>query len=103
MGPLLAVVAYRCTVDGVATESIDIQVRYFSSLSESEIHDFLEREETQSYENGNGERVEWPFVKVLAIEEFGTPKHGDEVVGFITGLSEISSWSENHLHNVQSR
>src|SRR5690349_12933561 len=96
MDALLAIVAYRCEVAGVPTESIDIQVRYFSSMLESEIEAFLQAEPVNSYSNDLGETVTWPLVRIMAIEPFESPtQNGKEVVGFIAGCTEFSKWANN--------
>ena len=93
--PALAIAAYRCQVAGIPTESIDIQVRYFSTEQESEISEFLSNEKTHPYFNSDGELVEWPFIKVLSIEQFNNSLNGSEVAGFIASVSEFTSWSKN--------
>jgi len=37
--------------------------------------------------------VSWPFVHILAIEDFENPKNGKEVAGFITGCMEFQKWA----------
>jgi hypothetical protein len=93
MEPSLVIAAFRCEVAGKPTDSIDIQVRYFATGTAAEIEERLRSQETVSYLNGAGETVSWPFVAVLAIEPFGTPLDGREVVGFITGHREFAKWS----------
>lgn len=90
----LAIVAYRCEVGGKLMDDLDIQVRYFDDCR-TDIEGFLRSEPTHSYKNSEGELVSWPFVRVLAIEEFPTPTNGEEVVGFITGCNEFPKMARN--------
>ena len=91
----LAIAAYRCEVVGSPTDSIDVQVRYFETLSPDQIEAALRSEPTSSYTNGEGQVVTWPFVRLLAVEPFARPANGAEVVGFITGCHEFVAWSRN--------
>jgi hypothetical protein len=89
----LAIVAYRCTVAGTPTDSIDIQVRYLEAESEEEIEATLQAQPICSYENNDGELVTWPLIGVLAAEPFSHEPEGSEVVGFITGCHEFAKWA----------
>jgi hypothetical protein len=91
----LAIVAYRCEVAGSPTESLDIQVRYFKTLSQEQIKAALRAEPVCSYTNEAGELVTWPLVRLLAVEPFSEPAHGAEVAGFITGCHEFVAWSRH--------
>ena len=88
----LALVAYRCEVNGIPTDSLDIQVRYFSDLS-VDIEPFLRQEPTHSYRNAKNEVVSWHLVDVLAIEELTQPESGGEVLGFITSSAAFATWT----------
>ncbi len=88
-----AIVAFRCEVAGKSTDSIDIQVRYLEADSIEEINARMHAEPIQSYENNDGELVEWPLVGVLAAEPFSHEPDGSEVVGFITGCHEFAKWA----------
>jgi hypothetical protein len=101
MSARIAIVAYRCEVAGVASDSLDIQVRYFEDTS-IDIPTFLREEPTQSYSNDLDELVTWPFVAVpfvavLAIEDFGSPKNGSEVAGFVVDCMEFPKWGEKTM------
>jgi len=91
----LAIVAYRCEVAGIPTESLDIQVRYFEASSHEQIEAALQSETITSYTNAEGQLVAWPLVRVLAVESFTWPINGTEVVGFITGCHEFLAWARN--------
>jgi hypothetical protein len=88
----IAIVAYRCEVAGVASESLEIQVRYFEDTN-IDIPTFLREELTHSYSNDFDEFVKWPFVGVLAIEDFESPKNGSQVAGFIVNCMEFPKWA----------
>lgn len=90
----LAIVAYRCEVAGVPTDSIDIQVRYFEAESEDEIELQIESKPACSYENVDGELVSWPLVGVISAQPFAHEPDGGEVVGFITGCHEFARWAQ---------
>jgi len=92
MTPRLALVAYRCEVNGVPSDSLDLQVRYFSDPA-VDIEPFLRQEPTHSYRNARNEVVSWHLVDVLAIEEVTQPENGREVLGFITGCDEFARWT----------
>ena len=88
----LAIALYRCEVDGVATESLDVQVRLFSKLKIG-IEEFLRNELPQQYKNDRGQTVTWPFVQLLALEEYSPGAEGQEVIGFIAGCHEFPKWA----------
>jgi hypothetical protein len=85
-------VAYRCEVAGVPTDSIDIQVRYFDDPT-TDIASFLREEPVHSYLNDHDEVVTWPIVDILALQDMAQPQNGREVVGFITGCDEFAKWT----------
>jgi hypothetical protein len=93
MQAAVAIVAYRCEVGGEPTDSLDIQVRYFSSFSPSEIEQRLRSESPNTYENDSGEVVSWPLAQILAIEPLENPSDGSEIAGFITGYPEFQKWT----------
>ena len=92
----LAIVAFRCEVAGVSTDSIDIQVRYFEADSLEEIEARLHAEPVQSYTNSDGELVVWPLVGMLSAESFSDQPDGAEVVGFITRCHEFAKWAHGN-------
>ena len=92
MSSRIAIAAYRCEVAGVPDESLDIQVRYFDDPS-VDIESFLRAEPPHSYSNDRGELVAWPFVHVLAIEDFDNPRNGKEIAGFIAECQDFQKWA----------
>lgn len=95
MSRWLAIVAYRCEVAGVPSDSLDLQVRYFEAESAEEVASRICDEPDAEYMNGDGELVTWPFVCVVAVEPFSEPADGEEVVGFIARTNEIVGWTED--------
>ena len=88
----LALVAYRCESNGVPTDTLDLQVRYFDDET-VDIEPFLRGEPIHSYRNASNEVVSWHMVDVLAIEELSEPRNGGEVLGFIAQSSEVTKWT----------
>jgi hypothetical protein len=88
----LALVAYRCEVNGVPSDALDLQVRYFDDPT-VDIEPFLRKEPVHSYRTIQNEVVTWLLVDVLAIEELTQPKSGGEVLGFITRADEFAKWT----------
>jgi Domain of unknown function (DUF6968) len=91
--PYLAMAAYKCDVAGEATDSLDIQVRYFERGTMREVEEALRSEQPHSYENEGGQIVSWSLANIFAIEHFDKPKSGAEVIGFITGADEFANWA----------
>jgi Domain of unknown function (DUF5071) len=78
----IAYAAYRCEVAGYATDTIDIQCRYFEFDNERGIEPALQNAPTHTYQNEAGETVAWIYVKCLIIWDFDRmPKHGEEFGG----------------------
>ncbi|WP_078082615.1 hypothetical protein [Microbulbifer mangrovi] len=92
MSTALAIAAYKAEIDGKATGSIDFQVRFFQALDEEQAKLFLLGEEPTCYKNESGELVCWCFERLVAFSEYSDPENGEELVGFITNSSEISTW-----------
>jgi hypothetical protein len=92
----LALVAYRCEVDGMASDSLDIQVRYFTDAN-IDVETFLRSEPPHAYRNLRGESVVWPFVGVLAVDEIGVAEDGTEVVGFIASCDKFVKWARSGI------
>jgi hypothetical protein len=90
MSGLLAMVAYRCLVEGSPTGSLDFQVRWFQSTNPNEVRASLIAEPFHRYSNPVGEAVSWELVDVLAIEPFDPSECGSEVVGFIASAKELA-------------
>lgn len=88
----LALVAYRCEVNGAPTDTLDLQVRYFDDPA-VDIEPYLRQEPMHSYRNVQNEVTTWMLVDVLAIEELSQPKNGGEVLGFITSGAAIAQWT----------
>jgi hypothetical protein len=78
----IAYAAYRCEVAGFASDTIDIQCRYFEFADENDIDPALKALPNHTYKNENGETVTWIYVKCLIIWDFDRmPKHGKEFGG----------------------
>jgi hypothetical protein len=92
MSPRLALVAYRCEINGTPSDTLDLQVRYFDDAT-VDIEPFLRQEPVHSYRNASNEVVSWHMVDVLAIEELSEPRNGSEVLGFITKCNEFAKWT----------
>ena len=88
----LAIAAYRCEVGGVPTDSLDIQVRTFDQPTKNHVEDALRNEAAVKYLNDESETVVWPLAEILTIDEYREPRDGEELIGFITGTSEIKDW-----------
>ena len=92
MNTTLAIVAYRSEIRGVSTGSIEFQVRHFQGINEEQVERFLLEEQPTCYKNEFGEEVCWIFERLVAFSEYSEPKNGEELVGFITNESELSTW-----------
>jgi Domain of unknown function (DUF5071) len=78
----IAYAAYRCEVAGFATDTIDIQCRYFEFADERDIEPTLKAALNHTYINEAGETVTWIYVKCLIVWDFDRiPKHGEEFGG----------------------
>ena len=78
----IAYAAYRCEIAGFATDTIDIQCRYFEFENEADIEPALQNVPTHIYLNEAGETVAWIYVKCLIVWDFDRmPKHGEEFGG----------------------
>ncbi|MBC7756395.1 MAG: DUF5071 domain-containing protein [Bdellovibrio sp.] len=86
----IAYAAYRCEIAGFATDTIDIQCRYFEFENEAEIEPALQNSPTHTYLNEAVETVAWIYVKCLIIWDFDQmPKHGEEFGGVHVNAHEI--------------
>jgi hypothetical protein len=90
MTEYLAIAAYRCFVSGAATDSIDIQVRWFVAEDEEAVRSVLLAEPAHRYENGEQEPVTWQLVQIFAVDKFRAGTSGDEVTGFIASAQELA-------------
>lgn len=90
MAGQLAIVAYRCLVAGLSSDSLDFQVRWFAHEDAEEIRRHIQGEPLRSYLNSDGEVVSWELVEIFAIEPFAPRESGEEVVGFIASTQELS-------------
>jgi hypothetical protein len=88
----LALVAYRCEVNGVPSDALDLQVRYFDDPA-VDIEPYLRQEPVHSYRNAQNEVITWLMVDVLAMEELTQPSNGGEVLGFITSSAAFATWT----------
>lgn len=89
----LAIVAYRSLVAGLASSTVDLQVRWFAVEDEDEVRRIIEAEPASGYLNPNGETVLREFSGILAIEKFDPGKaldHGEEMIGFIASTEELT-------------
>lgn len=82
---IFTIAAYNCHVAGKPTDSVDYQVRYFTSDSIDEVMLRLRSEEPVVYQNCYGEEVRWIFDDTVAIEYDPQIEDGKEIIGFITG------------------
>lgn len=90
MKTFLAIVIYKCSINGEKSDSIDFQVKYYSSETDAEVKSKIMTEEPLSYKNELGENVIWEFKEIMSIDEFNTPKNqGEEVAGFIIDYNEL--------------
>ena len=97
MSKFFAIAIYRCEVAGISTESLDVQVRQFSQMTESEIQSFLTNEPVQSYLNSENQIVTWHFVALVELAELENANQGQEVCGFIADSSQFTKWASNGL------
>lgn len=86
----LGIIAYRALVGGLPTGKLDIQVRWFAEDDAERIRLLIESEPLLSYQNPDDEVVSWELSGVLAIEPFEPKNSGEEVVGFIASVEELS-------------
>lgn len=82
---MILIARYDCFVANDPTGSVDYKVRYFDIPEDSNIEEMLQKGETESYKNGDGETVEWRYTEIMAIDWNPEYKNGEEVIGFITG------------------
>ena len=66
--PTLVIAAYHCEVAGKRTNSVDYQVRHFTSDSPDEVTARLKAEHPVAYKNRYGQNVRWVFDDTVAIE-----------------------------------
>jgi hypothetical protein len=86
----IAYAAYRCEVAGFATDTIDIQCRYFEFADERDIEPALQNMPPHTFKNEAGETVAWIYVKCLIVWDFyRMPKHGEEFGGVHVNAHEI--------------
>jgi hypothetical protein len=90
MTQFLAIVVYRSLVAGVRTSKLDFQVRWFSAANEAEVRTRIEAEPLSSYIGGEGDQVLWELAEIMAVERFEPRTSGDEVIGFIAEMDELS-------------
>ncbi len=88
---MLLIVRYDCYVSGKLTGGVDYQVRHYDVPAGADMLALVREEPVVSYLNGEGESVEWKFCEIVAEEAEPDFSHGNEVIGFITGLPESAS------------
>lgn len=89
-GGSVAIVAYRSVVAGIASNSLDIQARWFAEADPLEVRRLIQEEQLCTYTNSDGDTVCWVLAEVFAIEPFSPSASGDEVAGFITNIEELT-------------
>lgn len=82
---MVLIAKYDCFVANEPTDSVDYKVRYFEIPKDSNVDEILKKEDVEAYKNGDGEIVEWRYAEIMAIDWNPEYKHGEEVIGFITG------------------
>ena len=97
MSKFLAIAIYRCEVAGIPTESLDVQVRQFPQMTESDIQSFLTNEPVHSYLNSENQIVTWHFVALVELSDLENASQGQEVCGFIADASQFTKWASNVL------
>ena len=78
-----AMVVTRCVVAGEVTGSIDVSALMVKADTEDEVRAKLESALPTTYENSDGETVEWPLARIASIDECYNLESGGEVTGFI--------------------
>ncbi|WP_149195406.1 hypothetical protein [Luteimonas suaedae] len=87
----VAIAAYRCRIDGVPTDAVDFQVRYFDLPAPSDVEAVLRNEPPCEYENHRDETVSWPLARILVIQDLMIAASGDEIAGFRAGVETLSA------------
>ena len=82
---IYAIVKYICEVAGKPTDTVDYQVRYFSTNHTEVVKKRLNKEEPSEYKNYKGETVRWTLEELMSIEIDPALDDGEEIIGFITG------------------
>ncbi len=95
MQEYLAFAVYRCEVAGECTGSLDFSVRWFRAAPADGVKALLKSRAAHQYENDKGELVRWPLSQLITVQEFQKPESGDEVIGFVSSPSEISTMAES--------
>jgi hypothetical protein len=90
MTQYLAIVVYRCLVAGSPEGSLDIQVRWYDARDETSVRTTIAAEPILSYKNSDGETVSWELAEVMAVEPFAPKDSGEEVIGFIASVRELT-------------
>ena len=89
MKKFLAIAIYRSYIQGVASDSLDFQTRYYKDESDESVRESIETQVPESFKNSTGEAVEWRLVKIMAVDELLPVDSGDELIGFIAQKAEI--------------
>ncbi len=93
MNMIFAIVAYRCEIDGIRTESIDIQVISFSQTDKATILHSLSSAAPHAYLNDKGETVTWYFAELLDLSYPDKLTDGQEIAGFIIECADFHKLS----------
>lgn len=91
MSRWLAIAAYQCRINGVASGSVDFRVRYFNVPGPADVEATLKGEPPQAYENHLGETVSWSLVQIFDIQGLIPPRSGDEIIGFIAQSDDLAA------------
>lgn len=91
----IAIVAYRCRIDGVPKGSLDIQAIWFEEIDPEEVRRLIHLDPIQSYENSDGDTVSWELAEVFSIEPFRPSASGEEIAGFIASIDELNDLAQN--------
>ena len=90
MTQYLAIVAYRCLVAGLPTDTLDIQVQWHEARDEASVRASIAADPIHSYKNSDGDTVSWELAEVMVVEPFAPKNSGEEVVGFIATTGELA-------------
>ncbi|WP_339747835.1 hypothetical protein [uncultured Rubinisphaera sp.] len=90
MSQFIAIVAYRCLINGISNKSLDIQVQWFNVTNIDEVRQQIWQAPICCYKNDDDETVSWELAEVFAIEPFVPEISGEEIVGFIASTEELS-------------
>ena len=90
MAGKLAIVAYRCLVGGIRSDTLDFQVRWFDVEDAEQTRRLIQAEPFLAYKNSDDDLVTWELAQIFAIEPFSPQASGEEVIGFIASIDELT-------------